>query len=86
MRLINPRGHIVSVREPLASYYASRDGWQVLETTETPAPEPVTQPDLKPSSSTYTVREATEMASTMTAEQIADFVQGDTRKSIQKLL
>jgi hypothetical protein len=88
MRLVNPRGRIVSVREPLASYYASRDGWQVLDDAKPQAEQvevETIEPDTKKSTD-YTVREATELAKSMTPEQLAEFVQGDTRKSIQSLL
>ena len=79
MRLINPRGRIVSVREPLASYYASRDGWRVLSN------EAEQTREVKKSTE-CTTREAVELAKSMTDEQLADFIEGDERKTIQKLL
>lgn len=79
MLLRNPRGRIVRIHEPLASYYASRSGWTVLDN----APEP-TQEQRK--STDFSTREATAIAKAMTADELAEFVQGDERKTIQKLL
>lgn len=49
---------------------------------------PTTEPEAKPSqhSYDYTVREVVEMAKEMSYEQIKVFVQGDDRKSVQRLL
>lgn len=81
MKLRNPRGRIVHIDEPLASYYASRSGWTVL--TDEIEAEPAQE---QKRSTDYSVREALALQPTMSADEFAEFIKDDNRKTLQNLL